>query len=111
MKIESTLLADDLDKLKESTWALQYIYLDGIAFVSHSRIDGNVTIAEKQVRVVTDHTYSSFRKFSVMTTIVPVAPEGKPRVVRGRRRDVLATLPMGNEATSETTLMPNELAQ
>lgn len=78
MKIESTLLVDDLDKLKGSTMALQYIYLDGIPLVSHSHIDANVTIAKKQVRVVTDHSYSSFRKFSVTTTIVPVAPEEKP---------------------------------
>jgi hypothetical protein len=78
MKIESTLLADEDGKLKGSSVTLQYTYLDGIPLVSHSHIDANLTMGKKQVRVVTDHTYSNFRKFSVTTTIIPVAPEDKP---------------------------------
>jgi hypothetical protein len=78
IKIESTLLADEDDKLKGSTITLQYTYLDGIPLVSHSHIDANLTMGKKQVHVVTDHTYSNFRKFSVTSTIVPVESEGKP---------------------------------
>jgi hypothetical protein len=76
-KIESTLLADEDDKLKGSTITLQCTYLDGVPLVSHSHIDANLKIGKKQVHVVTDHTYSQFRKFLVTTTIVPVAPGDK----------------------------------
>jgi len=40
--------------------------------VSHSHIDATLLMGKKRVHVVTDHTYSNFRKFSVTTTIVPV---------------------------------------
>jgi hypothetical protein len=34
-------------------------------------------VDKKRVRVVTEHTYSNFRKFSVTTTIVPAESSGK----------------------------------
>jgi hypothetical protein len=53
-------------------------YLDGIPLVVHSHFDGRAMLNNETVRVVADHTYSRFRKFSVTTTIVPVTPEDKP---------------------------------
>jgi hypothetical protein len=72
MTMESTVIADDGDKLKGSTFRLQYTYIDGSPLVSHSHIDATLLTGKKRVHVVTDHTYSNFRKFSVTTTIVPV---------------------------------------
>jgi hypothetical protein len=77
MTIETTVLADEGNKLKGSRFSLQYIYFGGIPLVSHSHFDATLLMGKKRVHVVTDHTYSHFRKFSVTTTIVPVESEGK----------------------------------
>jgi hypothetical protein len=53
-------------------------YLDDVPLVVHSHFDGKAMLNDQTVRVVADHTYSQFRKFSVKTTIVPVKPEDKP---------------------------------
>jgi hypothetical protein len=53
-------------------------YLDGVPLIVHSHFDGKAMLNDKTIRVVADHTYSQFRKFSVTTTIVPVKPEDKP---------------------------------
>ena len=53
-------------------------YLDGVPLIVHSHFDGKAMLNDKTIRVVADHTYSRFRKFSVTTTIVPVKPEEKP---------------------------------
>jgi hypothetical protein len=71
-RIDFTLLADEDDKLKGSTFSFQYTSIDGIPLVSHSVIDATVAMDKKRIHVVTGHTYSNFRKFSVTTTIVPV---------------------------------------
>jgi hypothetical protein len=52
-------------------------YLDGVPLVVHSHFDGRALLNNETVRVVADHTYSRFRKFSVTTTIVPVEPGEK----------------------------------
>jgi hypothetical protein len=52
--------------------------MDGIPLIVHDHFDGNAMLGSKKVRVVSDHEYSQFRKFSVTTTIIPIAPEGKP---------------------------------
>jgi hypothetical protein len=77
MKMETTVLADEEDKLKGGTYSVQYTYIDGVPLVSHSHIDATLLMGKKRVHVVTDHTYSNFRKFSVTTTIVPVTPGDK----------------------------------
>jgi hypothetical protein len=77
MTMESSVIADEGDKLKGSKFSFQYTYIDGIPLVSHSHIDATLLMGKKRVHVVTDHTYSHFRKFSVTTTIVPVESEGK----------------------------------
>jgi hypothetical protein len=53
-------------------------YLDGVPLIVHSHFDGKAMLNDKAIRVVADHTWSQFRKFSVTTTIVPVKPEDKP---------------------------------
>jgi hypothetical protein len=53
-------------------------YLDGVPLIVHSHFDGKAMLNDKTIRVVADHTYSRFRKFSVTTTIVPLKPEDKP---------------------------------
>ena len=78
MEVKITLLADEEDFVKGSTFSLQYTYIDGIALVSHSHIEATVVMKKKRLHVITDHTYSNFRKFSVTSTIVPIAPNGKP---------------------------------
>jgi hypothetical protein len=77
MRIDFTLLADEDDKLKGSTFSFQYAYIDGIPLGSHSVIDATIRMDKKHVHVVTEHTYSNFRKFSVTTTIVPVESDSK----------------------------------
>ena len=77
LTMETTVIADEGDKLEGSTFRLQYTYIDGFPLVSHSHIDATFLMGKKRVHVVTDHTYSNFRKFSVTTTIVPVESEGK----------------------------------
>jgi negative regulator of sigma E activity len=77
MRIDFMLLADEEDTLKGSAFSFQYIYIDGIRLVSHSVIDATILLNKKRVHVVTEHTYSNFRKFSVTTTILPVESDRK----------------------------------
>jgi hypothetical protein len=77
MRIDAALLADEEDKLKGSAFSFQYTYIDSIPLVSHSFIDATILMDKKRVHVVTEHTYSNFRRFSVTTTIVPVESREK----------------------------------
>jgi hypothetical protein len=77
MRVDFTLLADEDDKLRGSTFSFQHTYIDGIPLVSHSLIDATIRMDKKRVHVVTEPTYSNFRKFSVTTTIVPVESNSK----------------------------------
>lgn len=77
MRIDSKLLADEEDKLKGSTLRFEYTYIDGIPLGTHSVIDATILMDKKRVHVVTEHTYSNFRKFLVTTTIVPVESNSK----------------------------------
>ncbi len=77
MRLDFTLLADEDDYLKGSTFSFQYTSIDGIPLVSHDVIDSTIRTDKKRVHVVTQHTYSSFRKFSVTTAIVPVESDSK----------------------------------
>lgn len=76
-RINFVLLADEEDKLKGSTFDFQYTYIDGVPLVTHSVIDATILIDRKRVHVVTEHTYSNFRKFSVTTTILPAESDRK----------------------------------
>ena len=77
MRVDLMLSADEDDKLKGTTFSFRYTYIDGIPLVLHSVIDENLLVGKKRVRVVTEHTYSNFRKFSVTATIVPAELSGK----------------------------------
>jgi hypothetical protein len=77
MRIDLMLSADEEDKLRGTTFSFRYTYIDGIPLVFHSVINANLLVGKKRVRVVTEHTYSNFRKFSVTTTIVPAESSGK----------------------------------
>jgi hypothetical protein len=77
-RIDFKLLADEEDRMKGSTFRLEYTSIDGIPLVSHSVIDATIRMDRKLVHVVTEHTYSNFRKFSVTTIIVPVESNSKP---------------------------------
>jgi hypothetical protein len=77
MRVDFMLSADEDDKLKGTTFSFRYTYIDGIPLVLHSVIDANLLVGKKRVRVVTEHTYSNFRKFSVTATIVPAELSGK----------------------------------
>ncbi len=64
--------------LSGGTGTETFQYLDGIPLLVHSHFDGRAPLNNETVRVVGDHTYSRFRKFSVTTTIVPVTPADTP---------------------------------
>ena len=77
-RLDFTQLVDGGDILSGGTGTETFQYLDGIPLILHGHFDGYALLGNKKVRVVADHQYSQFRKFSVTATIVPVAPEGKP---------------------------------
>ncbi|MGD0446400.1 MAG: hypothetical protein ABSA39_20890 [Edaphobacter sp.] len=77
-RVDFDELADDGDLLSGGSGSKTFQYLDGVPLVVHSHFDGKARLNNETARVVADHTYSRFRKFSVTTTIVPVTPEGKP---------------------------------
>jgi hypothetical protein len=76
-RLDFEQLADERELLSGGRGTETFQYLDGVPLIVHSRFDGRSMLNNQIVRVVADHTYSQFRKFSVTTTIVPVAPEGK----------------------------------
>ncbi len=78
MRMEFTQIADEGDVFSGSTGATTLTYIDGIPLLTTSHIDAMVKNKNKRSRIVVDHTYSRFRKFSVSTKIVSVEPEGKP---------------------------------
>jgi hypothetical protein len=55
-----------------------WIFIDDVPLVSESHFDSKILVGKKQIHVISDHAYSRFRKFSVTTTIIPIAPEDKP---------------------------------
>jgi hypothetical protein len=71
-------LADDGELLSGGSGTETFQYMDGVPLVVHSHFDGKARLNNETARVVADHTFSRFRKFSVTTTIVPVMPEDKP---------------------------------
>jgi negative regulator of sigma E activity len=78
LQMETTLLADDQDKMSGSKVTQGWIFIDDVPLVSESHFDTRILVGKKQIHVISDHAYSRFRKFSVSTTILPFAPEGKP---------------------------------
>ena len=77
-RLDFEQLADERELLSGGTGTVTYQYLEGIPLVVHSHFDFRAMLNNQTIRVVADHTYSRFRKFSVTTTILPVVPEGKP---------------------------------
>jgi hypothetical protein len=77
-RLDFEQLADEREILTGGTGTVTYQYLEGVPLVIHSHFDFRALLNSQTTRVVADHTYSRFRRFSVTTTILPVAPEGKP---------------------------------
>jgi hypothetical protein len=77
-RVDFDELADEGDLLSGGSGTLIFQYLDGVPLTVHSHFDGRSLLNNQTIRVVADHTYSRFRKFSVTTTIVPVTPASKP---------------------------------
>ena len=77
-RLDFEQLADERELLSGGSGTETLQYLDGAPLVAHSHFDGRSMLNNQIVRVVADHTYSQFRKFSVTATIVPAAPEDKP---------------------------------
>jgi hypothetical protein len=77
-RLEFDQLADEGDLLSGGSGTLIFQYMDGAPLIVHSHFDVRSFLNNQTIRVVADHTYSRFRKFSVTTTIIPVAPESKP---------------------------------
>jgi hypothetical protein len=78
LQMETTLLADEEDKMSGSKVTQGWIFIDDVPLVSESHFDSKILVGEKQIHVISDHAYTRFRKFSVTTTIIPIAPEDKP---------------------------------
>jgi hypothetical protein len=76
VRLEFNQLADEGDMLNGGSGTTEWIYIDGTPLVTRTHIDATVLDGKKRLRIVTDHTYSQFRKFSVTTTIIPVEPRG-----------------------------------
>jgi hypothetical protein len=71
-RVDFDQLADDGEILRGGSGTKTLQYVDGIPLVVHSHFDGNARLNNETARVVADHTFSKFRKFSVTTTILPV---------------------------------------
>ena len=76
-RLDFEQLAYEGQFLSGGTGTETFQYLDGIPLVVHSHFDGRALLNNETVRVVADHSYSRFRKFSVTTTIIPVTPSEK----------------------------------
>jgi hypothetical protein len=77
-RLDFEQLADERELLSGGTGTVTYQYLEGVPLVIHSHFDFRAMLNDRIMRVVADHRYSRFRRFSVTTTILPVGPEGKP---------------------------------
>jgi hypothetical protein len=75
LQIETTLLADEGDKLSGSRVTQKWTFIDGVALISESHFDMFILAGKKRIHLVQDHIYSRFRKFAVTTTIIPVEPK------------------------------------
>ena len=71
-RVDFDQLVDDGEILRGGSGTKMFQYVDGIPLVVHSHFDGNARLNNETARVVADHTFSKFRKFSVTTTILPV---------------------------------------
>jgi hypothetical protein len=78
MRIETTMLADEDDKLSGSKLSQTWMFIDDNPLVSENHFDTRILVGKKQVHVVSNHEYTRFRKFSVTATVVPVEPDGNP---------------------------------
>jgi hypothetical protein len=70
-RLDFDQLADEGDLQKGGAGTKSFQYIDGIPLMVRSHFDGKAFLANKLVRVVSDHECSRFRKFSVTTTIIP----------------------------------------
>lgn len=75
LRLESTLLADDGQDMKDGVLTIIWTYIGDTPLISKSHFDVNVRLSQKKiVHVIADHTYLRYRRFLVTTTIVPSAP-------------------------------------
>jgi hypothetical protein len=77
-RLDFKQLVDENDILSGGAGTETFQYIEGIPLIVHGHFDGNSMLNGKRVRVVSDHQFTRFRKFSVTATIVPVTPEGQP---------------------------------
>jgi hypothetical protein len=71
LRVDMQLLADDVQAMKGGMLTVVWTYIDGVPVVSQSHFDSYMRYGRQVIRVVVDHTYSKFRRFSVTSTIVP----------------------------------------
>ena len=77
-RLDFDQLADDGDLQKGGTGTESFQYIDGIPLILRAHFDVKAFLANKLMRVVSDHECSRFRKFSVTTTIIPAEAVDKP---------------------------------
>jgi hypothetical protein len=77
VRMQFDQLADEGDLLRGGSGMKTWTYMDNVPLLTASRVDSNVAVGKKRVRVVVDHRYSRFRKFSVTSKVVEVVPDSR----------------------------------
>lgn len=73
LRMEFEQLSDEGDNLRGGSGMMMWIYMDDVPLVTASRLDFMALLGrKKRVRVMAEHTYSRFRKFSVTSKVVEV---------------------------------------
>ena len=66
-------LADEDDIRKGATFVFEFELFDGVPVLQHTV--GQITLNSRRVRVITENTYSRYRKFSTSATVLPTTAE------------------------------------
>jgi hypothetical protein len=78
MRLRFDQISDEGNMLAGGSGVLVWTFVDGVPLLSEVTLDANVKSGRKHLRVVTHHTYTRFRRFSVSTTILPGDSTEKP---------------------------------
>jgi hypothetical protein len=65
LRLDSTLLADIGQDMAGGTLTVLWTYIDDIPLITKSHVDVNVSYSGKRVRVISDHTYSEYKRVTV----------------------------------------------
>ena len=76
VRLDFEQIRDEGEMLRGSHGSKRWIYLDGTPLVTQSAADATYLVnGRDRVRVIAEHMYSGFRRFTATATIVPVSPK------------------------------------